>query len=178
MTSQSKDTGAMLLPCPFCGCSLVHDRDNAWLHPPEGEGCLGEFIVLQDDDDIAAWNTRPTPTADEPVYQMDADEHKAMRAALMDSVKVVARLPRPTADEHDYAGLVERLVQMDGFVNPDGPEAAAAIKTLLDEKAEMLRAGNQLSLAAQTSGGTAGPDKLLVEKIGAWAALTKEKSRG
>lgn len=63
------DTGATIAaiealePCPFCGRHLVKTgRPESWAYEhiaPEGEGCLlDQMIVLQDDDDITAWNTR------------------------------------------------------------------------------------------------------------------------
>jgi len=48
-------------------------------------------------------------------------------------------------------------------------EAAVRIERLSAEKAELERAGDRLSVAAQTSGGTAGRDALLIKAISRWS---------
>ena len=48
-------------------------------------------------------------------------------------------------------------------------EAADALNTLVEENKQYRLAGNKLSLAAQTTGGTAGRDEGLQEAIAGWS---------
>jgi hypothetical protein len=91
---------------------------------------------------------------------------------LRDAVAAHKAATRPTGDA---AELVERLRRTEWVctrerggefpVNPDGPQAADLITRQQEQIGRLEGAGKRLSLAAQTTGGTAGRDEELVAAI-------------
>ncbi len=56
-----------LLPCPFCGAEIEYGRANYAYHPFSETCPLSSFGVQEEQ--VRAWNTRPTPC---PVTKEDA----------------------------------------------------------------------------------------------------------
>ncbi|OOY15078.1 hypothetical protein [Thioclava sp. DLFJ4-1] len=95
---------------------------------------------------------------------------------------VLAAVPDP------WRGVIERLIEERDFLARAGvTELASRNPSVMEymqhwegraEKAEarmyqLRKAGDDLSFAAQTSGGTAGEDQSLKEAISEWEAATK-----
>jgi hypothetical protein len=146
----TQEPSETLLPCPFCFGPAVNVGDDyitcgaAW-----APGCAGHMVRT----DAETWNTRAT---------------------------------RPTGDA---AELVERfhkaltLAEAEGFtpnIEQELIDTAPALSNLLDlitrqqeQIGRLEGAGKRLSLAAQTTGGTAGRDEELVAAIDQMSAALK-----
>jgi Lar family restriction alleviation protein len=103
-----------LLPCPFCGgephwSPTYIDSDTAGTVVCRSCNC-SVIVGGSKEQRFAHWNTRSTAARTiepgEGDYHLDADEHKALKSALMSSVTVRKTIERPSTIE---PGEVERV---------------------------------------------------------------------